>query len=127
MTEPADMVELLDVEPATTWDRRVVSAYEVVYAARRGVVVLRVIAVVVALLTILGSALYYFSDSDDGGFLVENSVDRQTIGQFLLSIVVPLSFAAMVLSLSYLVQISAARLDVDIVVADDDQTADSKD
>jgi hypothetical protein len=118
-------IQLIEADPTavTEWDKRVVGALGAVYAARRGVLVLRIIAAVAALAAIIGSALYTFSDANYGGFVQEVTIDRRLVGQFLVTAANPLAFAAVVLALSYLIEISAARLDVDVVVADEDQTA----
>lgn len=107
----------------TPWDRRVIAAINVADGARKGVLLLRVTAALVAIFAIVGGALAYFSDveSTDGmGF--GGNLDQQTVGYFLASIASPLAFAGLVLALSYLMQISASRLDIDIVLSDADET-----
>jgi hypothetical protein len=126
MTTPVP--DAIDDVQFTQWDRRMIAAMNVAYAARRGVVVLRVAAVVVALATVIGTALAVFSDVTDAGNIVfETSIDRVTVGRFLANIASPLAFAGIVLALSYLLQVAAARLDIDIVLADEDEAADGSD
>ncbi|MEN9647182.1 MAG: hypothetical protein RL238_3851 [Actinomycetota bacterium] len=112
----------------TQWDRRMIAAINVAHAARQGVMVLRVAAVVIALAAVIGTALVLFSDvSDAGGAMFETTIDRQTVGQFLASIASPLAFAGIVLALSYVLQVAAARLDIDIVLADEDEAPEGSD
>jgi hypothetical protein len=126
MTTPVP--DAIDDVQFTQWDRRMIAAMNVAHAARRGVVVLRVAAVVVALATVIGTALAVFSDVTDAGNIVfETSIDRVTVGRFLANIASPLAFAGIVLALSYLLQVAAARLDIDIVLADEDEAADGSD
>jgi hypothetical protein len=77
---------------------------------------------------VIGTALAVFSDVTDAGNIVfETSIDRVTVGRFLANIASPLAFAGIVLALSYLLQVAAARLDIDIVLADEDEAADGSD
>ena len=126
MTTPVP--DAIDDVQFTQWDRRMIAAMNVAHAARRGVVVLRVAAVVIAAFAVVGTAIVLFSDfSDDGGAVFDTTIDRRTVGQFLASIANPLAFAGIVLALSYLLQVAAARLDIDIVLADEDEAADGSD
>lgn len=104
------------------WDRRVISAISVAESARFGVLVLRVSAAVVAGFAIIGAALALFSDIESQGVSFDQPVDRQTVGRFLAEIANPLAFAGIVLALSYLIQIAAARLDIDVVLSDEDES-----
>jgi hypothetical protein len=123
----ADDVAEQELTRATGWDRRVVAAFEVVYAARRGVLILRIAAALIAVIAVVGSALFHFSDNSVYVSFNDAGITRQVVGQFMQDIAVPLASAAVVLALAYLVEIAAARLDVDIVVADEDQVLDSSD
>jgi hypothetical protein len=105
----------------TPWDRRVIAAIDVADGARRGVLFLRVAAAVIACAAVVGSALFIFSDTTSQGVTYAATFDRQAVGRFLAGVANPLAFAGIVFALSYLVQISAARLDVDIVLADEDE------
>ena len=57
MTEGGIELDPIDESALTLWDRRMVSAISTANAARKGVVVLRVIAAVVALAALVGNAL----------------------------------------------------------------------
>ncbi len=107
----------------TPWDRRMIAAIEVANGARRGVLILRVSAVLIAVAAVVGNALATFSDVQQNDAIFEQDVDPFTVGRFLTGIANPLAFAGIVFALSYLVQIAAARLDIDIVLADEDETS----
>lgn len=100
-----------------------IAAIEVANGARRGVLILRIAAVVIAVAAVVGTALEAFSDIPSGGAMIRRELDRFTVGQFLAGIANPLAFAGIVFALSYVVQIAAARLDIDIVLADEDETS----
>ena len=119
---PDEQSEELDDIKFTPWDRRVIAAIDVAEGARRGVLILRVLAAVVAVFAIVGGALSSFSDLNSDDITVERSIDRLTVGYFLAGIANPLAFAGVVLALSYLVKISASRLDLDIVLSDEDES-----
>ena len=118
----------IDEVKFTPWDRRVISAMNVAEGARVGVLILRIGAAVTALFTIVGGALSYFSDftSDEGPYPAR-VIDRQTVGSYLANLASPLAFAGIVLALSYLIQISAARLDIDIVLSDAEESESNAD
>jgi len=107
--------------PDTPWDKRVVRAMTAAETARQGAVILRVLAAVVALAGTLGPILYFTDDSlrDSGG--------RLRLGQILQVSALPLAGAGVVFAFSYLVELYASRLDLDIVLADDDQTGGTDD
>ena len=107
----------------TPWDRRMIAAIEVANGARRGVLILRVSAVLIAVAAVVGNALATFSEIEQNGIVFEQDVDPSTVGRFLAGIANPLAFAGIVFALSYVVQIAAARLDIDIVLADEDETS----
>lgn len=111
----------------TPWDRRVVAAMDVASGARTGVLVLRVTAVAVALFAVIGNAFSYFADQRAQGVTYTITITRQLFGSFLASIANPLAFAGVVFALSYVVQISAARLDIEIVLNDEDEAASGMD
>lgn len=129
MTDDGDIIHIENAgpgdEPAkfTPWERRLISAIEVADAAKVGVVILRVVAALCAAAAIVGLALLlFFQNADDSPFGSSSLGGRQQWGQFLQSVATPLAFAGIVFGLSYVVQIAAARLDVDIVMADADET-----
>lgn len=111
----------------TSWDRRVVAAMDVASGARTGVLALRVVALVVALFAVVGNAFSYFADQQSQGRTYSVTVTRQLFGTFLASIANPLAFAGVVFALSYIVQISAARLDLEIVLNDADEAGSGAD
>ena len=119
---PDEQSEDVDDIKFTPWDRRVIAAIDVAHSARLGVLILRVLAAVVAIAAIVGTGLYTFSDPESSGQVPSTPIDRQTIGYFLAGISNPLAFAGVVFALSYLVQIAASRLDIDIVLSDEDET-----
>ena len=100
----------------TPWDRRVVRALGASDAARRGALILRVLSGVIAAVGLIGSALYLSS-----GF-VGSYGTRAKAGWFLQQIAVPLGIGGVVLGLSFLVEVYASRLDLDIVASDEDET-----
>jgi len=93
-------------------------------SARTGVIVLRVIAAVVVAATVIGNFLITFGRNDDGSSLFEDSTDRFTVGQFLGGVATPLAIAGIVFGMSFMLAVAAARLDLDIVLADEQETAD---
>ena len=94
-------------------------------SARTGVIVLRVIAAVVVAATVIGNFLITFGRNDDGSSLFDDSTtDRFTVGQFLGSVATPLAIAGIVFGMSFMLAVAAARLDLDIVLADEQETAD---
>ncbi len=112
-----------DNSPISPWDRRVVRSLEIAESARRGVLALRVIAAVAAAATLVGNFLYIFVDDNGGGtFGFSNLTQRFRLGQFFASVATPLAFAGLVFGLSYLVEINSARLDLDIVLDDVEET-----
>jgi hypothetical protein len=91
-------------------------------SAKVGVVVLRVISGVSVAATLIGNYLYIFGRNEpDGAAFDTITSDRFTFGQFLASVATPLAFAGIVLALSFVVSIYAARLDLDIVLADEQE------
>ncbi|MFZ4718578.1 MAG: hypothetical protein ACOYMR_04090 [Ilumatobacteraceae bacterium] len=129
MSDDSDIIQIEADGPGekpakfTPWERRLVSAIEVADAARVGVVILRVVAAVSAAAAILGLVLLiFFQNAADSPLGSGGLGGRQQWGQFLQSVATPLAFAGIVFGLSYVVQIAAARLDVDIVMADADET-----
>ena len=123
MSETADgSVESTDLTP---WDRRVVRAIATSESALKGVIVLRVAAAIVVLASVAGNYLTLFGrdygvDSDS---FKPISRDRLTLGLFLGNIAVPLAFAAAVFGMSFILSVYAARLDLDIVLADQQETS----
>ena len=112
-----------DSPAISPWDRRVVRSLEIAESARRGVLALRVIAAVVAAATVIGNFLYIFAGDNGGGnFGFSNLTQRFQLGQFLAGVATPLAFAGLVFGLSYLVEINSARLDLDIVLDDTEET-----
>ncbi|MGD9795507.1 MAG: hypothetical protein AB7V43_18740 [Acidimicrobiia bacterium] len=95
-------------------------------SARLGVVILRVISVVVAVATVAGNTLTVLELGSDGGFLSRPGVvGRQQWGYFLTGIAGPLAFAGLILAASFVLAVYAARLDMDIVLAGDDNADDT--
>ena len=81
------------------------------------------IAAVVAAATLVGNYLYIFAGDNGGGtFGFSNLRQRFQLGQFFASVATPLAFAGLVFGLSYLVEINSARLDLDIVLDDVEET-----
>jgi hypothetical protein len=108
------------------WERRVVRSIVTANSARIGVVVLRVLAVVVVVASVVGELLYVWSFDDTGGSSLSPVDDPGTPARlkwavFLQGIASPLAFAGLVLAASFLVSVYAARLDLDIVQSDDDE------
>ena len=116
----------------TAWDRRMITAIGVVGAARKGATVARVVAIVVALGAVVGAAIFSFWSesfvaSNDFGEVAAGwkfEFTLQGFGQFLFMTAAPLAFAGIVFVLSYAIDVAAARLDVDIVLADEDEADD---
>lgn len=128
MTDDGDIIHIESGAPEpesqafTPWEQRLVAAIQVAQGARVGVVILRVVAALAAGFALLGVALLVFVQDDSGAIFGDGGLTgRQQWGQFLQSVAAPLAFAGIVFGLSYVVEIAAARLDVDIVMADDDE------
>ena len=112
-------------ERATPWDRRVVGAMNVADSAKTGVVVLRVTAALVVAASLIGNYLYIFGRDLNDGASLDGSSLRFNVGQFLGSVATPLAFAGIVFGMSFLLAVYAARLDLDIVLADEQETSES--
>lgn len=122
-------VELIDDElrddledNLSPFDRRMVRALATADSARKGVVMLRVVAAVVAASAIVGVGLRVMEPSEP--WMPEGDgyrfPDLQQFASFLAAVATPLAFAGMVLAASYLLSVYAARLDMDMVLADED-------
>ncbi len=126
MTEGGIELDPIDESALTLWDRRMVSAISTANAARKGVVVLRVIAAVVALAALVGNALTVLefdnAFSDASGWQQGGFPDRYQWGQLLGSVAGPWAFAGLIVAASYLLSVYAARLDMDIILADNEET-----
>ena len=85
---------------------------------------LRVIAAIVVAATVIGNFLISFGRNDDESLFDDSTTDRFTVGQFLGSVATPLAIAGIVFGMSFLLAVAAARLDLDIVLADEQETAD---
>ena len=104
----------------TAWDRRVVRAIQVSESARAGVIVLRIAAAIVVLSSVVGTWLVLYGADDTGDEVIQSSLTgRIKIGQLLTTIASPLAFAAVVFGLSFVLSVYASRLDLDIVLADE--------
>jgi hypothetical protein len=120
-------VEVTAARPAMLpWERRVVRSIITANSARVGVVVLRVLAVVIAAAAVVGELLYVTAIDDRGGSSLSPIDDPGAPAKlkwaiFLQGIASPLAFAGLVLAASFLVAVYAARLDLDIVQADDEE------
>ena len=114
--EPSSGIEL---SPA---DRQMVQALATVLSARKGVTVLRVVAAIVALTAVVGQGLNILDSADSFEDLTIS--DRQLWASFLAGISVPLAFAGLILAASYLLEVYASRLDMDIVIAEQDEPDD---
>ncbi|HEY7627103.1 MAG TPA: hypothetical protein VH761_08540 [Ilumatobacteraceae bacterium] len=110
-----------DDQPPTPWDQRVVRAMSVADSARSWANVLRVIGLLVIAGSLVGNYLLIynddFADFGDGGLS-----GRVKLGQLLQQSVFPVAFGGVVLALSFFVMVHASRLDLDIVIADNDET-----
>ena len=124
MTDGGD-IELMDTDSdggLTLWDTRMVAAIGTLQAARRGVIVLRIVAALVVLASTLGNSLIVFRDRYS-----DFATAKDKWAELLSSLAVPCSFAGMVLAASYLLAVYAARLDMDIILADDDEESKRRD
>ena len=97
------------------WDRRVVRAMTSAESARQGATILRIVAAITAAVGIIGPVMYFTAARDDAS-------GRIVWGQILQVTALPIAGAGVVLAFSFLVELYASRLDLDIVLADDDQT-----
>ena len=108
-------------EVPTAWDRRVVRAMSVADSARNWAASVRVIGLLVIVGSLLGNYLLIyrndFEEFDDAG--LSGSLK---LGQFLQQATFPVALGGVVLALSILVNVYASRLDLDIVLADNDET-----
>ena len=117
-----------DVRPdLLPWERRVIRSMVTANTARVGAVVLRVVAGVVAVASIVGELLYVLSIDDRATSSSISPIDdvgtpaKLKWSVFLQGIASPLAFAGLVLAASFLVAVYAARLDLDIVQSDDEE------
>lgn len=103
-------------------DRRMLRAMATADSAHKGVVVLRVIAAVVTMSAIVGYALSVleYNRGEFVGGMNLRVPNRQQFALFLASVSTPLAFAGLIFAASYLVSVYASRLDMDIVLADED-------
>jgi hypothetical protein len=117
-------IEAVDDELSPS-DRRMLRAMASADSAHTGVVVLRVIAAVVAVSAVVGYALSVMEyEREDSGFMDGLSLavpDRQQLAIFFASVSTPLAYAGLIFAASYLLSVYASRLDMDIVLADDDE------
>jgi len=124
--------ETFELEPGdeaalTMWDRRMVAAIQTANAARKGVKLLRVFAAVVVAIAAAAFWLAVFYEpeqSGNGAFGIVSDTrtpDRIQWAQFLSAMVTPVFYAALVVAASYLLAVYAARLDMDIILADDEE------
>lgn len=102
----------------TPWDRRVIRAIDISNVARKGAQLLRIAAGVIAIATLVGAWLTTFSDGSFG-----DSDTRYKIGAFIGSVVGSLTLAGLLVAASLLVDLYASRLDLDIVLADEDEAS----
>lgn len=107
---------------STFWERRVTRALETANTARKGVVILRVVAAVVAVASIVGNYLYWYTRPEVDGDLGFDTSEPWIFGQLLVSTGSGLAFAGIVFGLSSLLSVYAARLDLDIVLANEQET-----
>ena len=110
-------------EIVTAWDRRVVRSLEIADTAHAGVRILRGIAVLSAAAAVLGTWLYVYGQEDfDSGDFDFRLPDRVLLGQFLSNVATPLASSGLVLGLTFLLAVHAARLDLEIVLADREES-----
>ena len=104
-------------------DRRVLRAMSTADSAHTGVVVLRVLAALVTVAAIAGyalGALDYGRRASDG---LGGGRSRQQLEFFLIGVSTPLALTSVIFAASYLVGVYAARLDMDIVLANENEPA----
>lgn len=109
-------------EKVTAWDKRVIRSLEIANTAHVGVRVLRWIAALSAAASVVGTWLYVYGQDDVGTDEIFDLPDRLLLGQFLSNVATPLAFSGLVLGLSFLLAVHAARLDLDIVLADNEES-----
>lgn len=118
-----------DEEVLTLWDKRMVAAVKTAASARKGVKLLRVASGLVVALMAVGNWLVLYtttSPSSDGVFEVatrRTGTDRIKLGQWLGSMSSAVAYAGVLLALSFLLAVYAARLDMDIILADEEEVA----
>ncbi len=108
------------------WYRPVFSAMKVADAARRWASLLRWTAYTVAAVAVAGAFLRYVdttSSAHDGAPFVNVAMTLDDFASALRQLTFPLGCAAVILVLSWVVKTSAARLDLDIVLAHDEEPA----
>jgi len=105
-------------------DRMMMRAIATADSARTGVIALRVIAAVVATAAVIGYALnvmeYTVNDGEDGFFGGVSVPDRKQLAVFLAGVSTPLAFAGLLVAASYLLSVYSSRLEMDIVLADEE-------
>lgn len=117
----------------TAWERRLIGAIGVVAAARKGALAARVASIIIAAGALVGVAILSFwtekyPEYSYGGPTVswEFEWTMHNLGQFFQGVAAPLAFAAIVFAVSCMIEVAAARLDIEIVLADDETDTDSE-
>jgi hypothetical protein len=113
------------IEEAPLWYRPVLTAMAVVDGARRGVRLLQLISLTVAATAVIGNSLEFFQDPTSvgaNGFSVATPADRANFGDFLSALSLPLGLAAMIFGFSFVLKNAVARLNLDMVLANQQAT-----
>ena len=103
----------------TVWDRRVLQAMTTVDRTRVWVIVMRVFAGVVAAADIAGCILIYATRNVHESW-------RMIVGEITATSALPVAICGILVVLSCALELSAARLDLEIVRADEQAMAESQ-
>lgn len=109
-----------DKEPLSISDQRMLRAISSAQSARTGVTILQVLAAVVAVAAVVGSGLQVWAFGDDTSRYGDSLSGRQAWAIFLSSVATPLAFAGLVLASSFILAVYSSRLEMDIVLADEE-------
>lgn len=108
----------------TSSDRDIITAINTARYGRRAVGAVRVGAVVVGLVATIGNALTaleYRTPSTQDSLFADPTPDRQQWAVFLNGLATPLALALLVYAASFLLALYCSRLEMDIVIAEQDE------
>ncbi|MDO8363773.1 MAG: hypothetical protein Q7V88_12810 [Actinomycetota bacterium] len=122
-SNPLEDGEIDEVELSPS-DRQMIRAMATAQSAQSAVGALRGFAVVAAIVVVVGqalSALDYVSPQNRDSLFADPEPDRNQWAVFLTGISIPLVLVGLLVVASYVLAVYAARLDMDIVIAEQNE------
>jgi hypothetical protein len=104
------------------WDRRITRSIGTADFGRRWAVVLGVIGIMVIAASLIGNYLLIYRGGD---FEASDAAAQVKLGRYLTQGALPVAFGGILLALGFVVALSSARLDLDIVRDDEEETSDA--